>query len=360
VPRDLEPHFGIHGVYELARGFLADQNKVDAQRNFAIVSELEPVFGPTPEMLFDRELDQFRTGAVVIPVLDELNRASVRQQVIQMAAGRLEAAGREFLLQREATVVQDHSQFTAQQLFQVRDAVAAGAERPKTLEEAFARFDDQVPGIIRQLLGSRVTPSEAVEFRSRLEEFPALRSAVRANLYLWAIPLMHDAGASRDKNDDYRHVVEASYAAALVTGDEQLARTAPRIHPGLRQRVRHGVQIRPVHVGAHRLDGGPLPPVQACRQQPGQARLRPIGRQADHFAVHQIREHGVELLPFAAVDFIRAQVSRPAFRPCAIPCGQKRFLSAAGFAPTDPMSHGGVRRRHRLDNRAQSAVAAGA
>lgn len=234
MARGLEPHFGIHGVYELARGFLAEENKVDAKSNFAIVSELEPVFGPTPEMLFDWELDQFRTGAAVIPVLDELNRASVRQQVIQMAAGRLEAAGREFLIRREATVVQDHSRFTAAQLLQVRQAAAAGRERPKTLEEAFVGFDDQVPGIIRQLLGSRVPSSEAVEFRSRLDEFPALRSAVRANLYLWAIPLMHDAGASRDKNDDYRHVIEASYDEVLVTGDEQLARTAPRIHPGLR------------------------------------------------------------------------------------------------------------------------------
>jgi hypothetical protein len=151
-----------------------------------------------------------------------------------MAAGRLEAAGREFLIRREATVVQDHPRFTAAQLLQVRQAAVAGRERPKTLEEAFAGFDDQVPGIIRQLLGSRVTSSEAVEFRSRLDEFPALRSAVRANLYLWAIPLMHDAGASRDKNDDYRHVIEASYDEVLVTGDEQLARTAPRIHPGLR------------------------------------------------------------------------------------------------------------------------------
>jgi hypothetical protein len=111
--------------------------------------------------------------------------------------------------------------------------VAAGRPRPKTFEDVLAEFDDQVPGLIRQLLGDRVTASEATELHARLNEFPALRSVVRANLYLWAIPLMHDAGASRDKNHDYRHVIEASYCEVLITGDEQLARTVPRIYPGL-------------------------------------------------------------------------------------------------------------------------------
>ena len=31
----------------------------------------------------------------------------------------------------------------------------------------------------------------------------------------------------------YRHVIEAAYANVFVTGDQQLARTAPRLNPGL-------------------------------------------------------------------------------------------------------------------------------
>jgi hypothetical protein len=229
----MNPHFGLHGVYELARGFLAEKNQADARRNFSILSELDPEFGPTPTMLFDREVDKLRTGAIVIPVLDELNRASVRQQVMQMAAGHLETVGREFVGRREASIDQDYPQFMSQQLGRIRRAVAAGRPRPKTFEDVLAEFDDQVPGIVRQLLKNRVSVSEAAELHARFDEFPALRSTVRANLYLWAVPLIHDAGASRDKNDDYQHVIEASYCQALVTGDEQLARTTPKLHPGL-------------------------------------------------------------------------------------------------------------------------------
>ena len=68
----------------------------------------------------------------------------------------------------------------------------------------------------------------------RLDEFPAIRSTVRANLYMWAVPLVSGSGVSTDKNDDYRHVVEASYANVFVTGDGQLARTVPRLNPRLR------------------------------------------------------------------------------------------------------------------------------
>jgi hypothetical protein len=233
VARALEPHFGIHGIYELARGLLSERHQADAQRNFEILSELLPVFGPTPEMLFGKELDRLRTGATVIPILDELNRASAKQQVVQMAAGRLEEDGREFVRRRQAGIQRDYPHYIANQRSQIRSAVASGARRPTTFEEAFAGFDSQVPGIIRQLLGNRVTASEAVELHARLDEFPALRSTVRANLSMWAVPLVSGVEPSTDKNDDYRHVIEASYADVFVTGDNQLARTVPRLHPGL-------------------------------------------------------------------------------------------------------------------------------
>ncbi len=232
--RNLEPHFGIHGIYELSRGLLSDVSRCDARRNFQILSELEAVFGPTPSMLFALELDRLRTGAEVIPVLDELNRASAKYEVSEMAAGRIEAEGAAFVSRREASIARDHPRYVAHRLREVREVVAEGAKRPKTFDEVLAAFDPQIPAIIRQRLANEVTAPEAAELHVRLDHFPALRSSVRADLYLWAIPLMHDTGGSRDKTDDYRHVVEASYAEVFVTGDDQLARTVPRIHQGLR------------------------------------------------------------------------------------------------------------------------------
>jgi hypothetical protein len=229
----LEPHFGIHGIYELARGFLSEGAKADAQCNFQILFDLEPVFGPTTKILFRKELDRLRTGALVIPVLDELDHAQAKYQVGRMAEGLLETEGKEFIRRREANIDRDYPLFTAYQLRQSREFRASVARKPKTFDEVLTQFEAQVPGMLRQILGNRATSSEADELDARLNTFLALRSTVRAKLYLWAIPLMHGVGFSRDKNDDYRHVIEASYAEVFVTGDGQLAQTVPRIHPGL-------------------------------------------------------------------------------------------------------------------------------
>jgi hypothetical protein len=47
----------------------------------------------------------------------------------------------------------------------------------------------------------------------------------KLTLKLTAIPILHDAGAARDKDDDYRHFIESSCAQVFVTGDGQLAGT---------------------------------------------------------------------------------------------------------------------------------------
>ncbi len=232
--RDLMPQVGIHGIYELARGLLSDEDKADAQSNFRILSELDPVLVPTPQMLFLKELDLLRTGATVIAVLDERNCASAKHEIREMAAGRIEVRGTEFISRRQSSISRDRPRFISRQLGQIEADIASGAKRPKTFEQAFAMLDWAVPTIISQSLRGRVTASEAVAIHARLDSFPAIRSTVRANLYLWAVPWMNNVGASRDKTDDLRHVIEASYSDVFVTGDRQLANTVPSIHPNLR------------------------------------------------------------------------------------------------------------------------------
>ena len=63
-----------------------------------------------------------------------------------------------------------------------------------------------------------------------------------------------------------------------------------------RQLVRHGVDVGPMHVRTDRLDRGALPGIEARRQQPRQAGLRPVCGQAEHLTVHEVRQHRVERL----------------------------------------------------------------
>ncbi len=233
----LTPLFGLHGIYELARGFLSSQtSRDDIQANFQILAHLDPEFGPTVKMLYEKEIDRLRTGAIVIPVLDVMNHASAKYQVLRMSMGFFEAEGDQFISRRERDIDREWPRFVEYQLEAVQHGVGEqGPDGPRlqTFEDVFRALDDEIPRIIEEVLRRSVTAFEARELYMRLDEFPAIRSVVRAQLYLWAIPILHRTGASRDKLDDYRHVIEASYADVFVTGDEQLARTVPRIHPTL-------------------------------------------------------------------------------------------------------------------------------
>jgi hypothetical protein len=113
---------------------------------------------------------------------------------------------------------------------------------------------------------------------------------------------------------------------------------------GLRQHLVDRVEVGSMHVRTDGLDCRTLPRVEARLQQARQALLRALRGQADHLAVHQIGEHGVELLRLPAVDLIRSQMFGPPFRPRAIPFAQKGLLRASGLAPTDPVAYGGMRR----------------
>jgi len=46
-----------------------------------------------------------------------------------------------------------------------------------------------------------------------------------------SICIIHGDIPGKDKIDDYRHIIEASYCDVFITGDAQLQKTVPRINP---------------------------------------------------------------------------------------------------------------------------------
>jgi len=66
--------------------------------------------------------------------------------------------------------------------------------------------------------------------------------------------------------------------------------------------------------------------------------LRFVRQHHHDFAVDEIREHCVELLRFAAMDFVGTEMSRPSSRSLLVPVPQECLLSASRFAPTDAVA----------------------
>jgi hypothetical protein len=70
--------------------------------------------------------------------------------------------------------------------------------------------------------------------------------------------------------------------------------------------------------------------------------------QAHDVAVDDIRQHRPELVAFAALNLIDADVARAPLRPHHVPPTQEGHFGAARGAPAHPMTHRRMTSRHRL------------
>ena len=234
--KDLEPHFGMHGIYELARAFLRDENRDVAVQHFRILNDLAPTFCPPVSTLLAKEIDRLRTGADVIPIVDPLNHTSAKYEVLRLSEGYFDSSAEDFIRKREEEIAANYPQAMLECLETIRRNLS---ERPKnapklrTFDDVMSEANYQVSDLIARVVPGVLTASEAGRIHTRIDEFPAFRSTVRANLYLSSIPILHVVTPGDDKLDDYRHVIEASYTHVFVTGDDRLAGATCRIHPNL-------------------------------------------------------------------------------------------------------------------------------
>lgn len=230
------PVVGLHVIYELARTFLNPDRQARGQALFAFVRDLEPSVSPGSSNLMAQEVVKLRTGAAVLPFLDHLNQVATRGEITRLASGVFDSVARGFIERREHEIEENHPKMMQEYIASVqalrRDDVKA-VPRFGTFDDAVLFFREKVPSIVRDLLRRQVSTAEAATISDRLDQCPAIRSGVMANLYLMWVCISHRVSPAFDKLDDYRHVIEASYCDAIVAGDDQLLRTVPRIQPGL-------------------------------------------------------------------------------------------------------------------------------
>jgi len=97
-----------------------------------------------------------------------------------------------------------------------------------------------------------------------------------------------------------------------------------------------------------RPDRAPLPRGEVGGQQGLGRRRRPTPAQAHHLAVDDSGEHRPELLPFAMLNLVEADVPRLPRQPCPVPLGETSLFGPARLAPAHAMTHRRVAGRHRL------------
>jgi hypothetical protein len=231
------PTTGLHTIYELARTFLLPEGRARGMALFTLLADLDPVYQAEPLRLLEREYVASRTGTAVIPVLAPLDTDAARLEVARLARGDFDAQARDFLQAREADVrdgfPRQYGRFMAK-VERLAPRRSPRARSLRTFESVLALGDRNGGDLVREIMYGRISRDDGARMWRRLDDFPTLRTIARANAYLSTTPIAHRRRPALDKIDDYRHVIEASYCQVFITADEQLARTAPKLHPDLR------------------------------------------------------------------------------------------------------------------------------
>ena len=202
-------------------------------------------------------LGQRQTQAVGALGNDEVGRDStmidpVTKRVTRLAAGESNDEAVQFTRQREGEI--DRSRREDQQ--NVDRLVEARREGHlpafKSFEELVDNFRGDVTKLIRRRFDDRIDLVDARRFAARLDEFPVVRTAARADLHFMFIRAVQGQVPSRDKTADYRHVIDASYCAGILVHDGKLFRKVPVLNPHLRaiawQRDENAMHMGELHL----------------------------------------------------------------------------------------------------------------
>lgn len=233
---ELQSVIGTHTIYEIGRTFLDKAQNKKGQDLFAIIEDLEPSFVPTTRNLLNQEVSKYRTNSIVLPFFNHFNYISTKLEISKLSLGYFDQVAERFIKKREQEIIKDDSIFLGNYLQHVKDVKKKNPslfKNLKTYDNVVSYFSYKFPEYIVRILRNSVTKHEAIGISRNLNSFPILRSVIRANLYFQFIMIRHGVLPSSDKVDDYRHIIDASYAELFITRDSQLGRTVKKINPDL-------------------------------------------------------------------------------------------------------------------------------
>ncbi len=226
-----QPVIGLHVIYELARTYLAGGKELVAKSLFEIVRDLDPDISEEPRVLLIRECEKFLYGRNVDGFLSGARKAETRQEIMKFSEGVFDDEARNFITSRDEQFKQDHPEIG------VENINAFVNDPPKqnlrSFEDVVEYYKGGIPELVTQILAGNISAQQAARVANNLNDFPILRSIVMANIYLFFVAITHKNVPAKDKVDDHRHVIEASYCDAFLTEESQLLSNVRKINPDL-------------------------------------------------------------------------------------------------------------------------------
>jgi hypothetical protein len=230
--KNITPVVSIHTTYELYRIFLSDEKEKGIQL-FQGLKNIDPIYSCSTQTLLKREIEKLRHGTSVNYFIEELYLSCLKEKISNISDGLLEEGSLSFVDDRERRIEEFHNH------------IDIYSEEASTINPNSTSFDDYVEEIKRKdlisLIKNIITSSVNVnmtdiEVNTILDNqlsYPALYCLIRAQLFFNYAIRVSGGRPAKDKTDDLRHVIDASYCSIFVSNDSKLLRDISKINPNV-------------------------------------------------------------------------------------------------------------------------------
>lgn len=223
---------GFHTIYELAKTFMNVEKTEIGKSLFTVVKKLGATYSEEPKETLRQEYQNCINKEVVKPFITDGKLTDTESEIDKLSRGIFDSRAKIFIQNREHSFRSDHVTISANNIQIFKENTPQ--RRLRNFEDVILYYRDSFPLLVKTILNDMPTESVAHKIAENLDSYPAIRSAVRANMYLFFIQLVSKVVPATDKVDDHRHLIEASYCDVFVTQEKQLLNNVQKINPKLK------------------------------------------------------------------------------------------------------------------------------
>jgi len=232
---------GLHGVvsqhttYELARTFLNPKNTEIGKELFLIIKELEPIFTCETQTLLKREISKLKneSSSGMSYLIESIYVSPLNEAMDEMCKGELTQKYTSFISGMEKAFDRDNEMW---------DGIIKKRDKQEFKQKSFQQYKTEwletvssatMQSQVMEFAGSRLDTKDIDTFMKNINSYPAMRTLIYSNLYLNFVAKQSGNRPSKDKSDDFRHLIDSSYCTTIVSSDERLSGYSKEINPDI-------------------------------------------------------------------------------------------------------------------------------
>jgi hypothetical protein len=225
--KKLLPIVNFHTCYEIARTFDNVKNTRIGIALFSILKDLNPTYSCETSELLARQINRLIYEKDCNFLIEKDKLIYLNKIINEVTQGDISKIDINTIRSRESEIKNDQNQW--HHLFTY----------PKitNFEQFYCdtiKLRENIIQLIKEICHETLNILYAEKLILKINDLAVVKTAIRANLYMSYLARNSKSSPSKDKTDDFRHLIDASLCSYFITDEKKLKKHADYIIPELK------------------------------------------------------------------------------------------------------------------------------